>query len=137
MRRHPLPATSLLIFSTTAAAILGSVGIAAPAAAQRLHWTRLGVIHPGRSDRGTIRVHSARFYHQVRLCVQQRNVRIVNARVVFRNGREQSMPVGHIVVRGSCTWPANLRGGAQRLREIRVRFHRGPSWGPSITAEAR
>lgn len=133
------------MFSKQAFAIgLALATIAAPADAQRARWETVSstTVSLGVTSE-TLRVRSAPWASQLRLCVSRRAVGIRDLRIEFDRGSPQRVSVRRVIRAGECSISAPIqvrtdRGRRDHIRAVRVELTRLASGTrPVINLQAR
>lgn len=99
--------------------------VAGPAEAQRSRWQVLSsaFIHQGATSE-TFTLRNARWYRQIRFCVDRRSVFINHVWVNFDRGTSQRFPIQRRINAGQCTIAVSPRFRNNNLRSARITFVR-------------
>ncbi len=74
------------------------------------------------AERDRVPAAGARRYTQVRLCANNRAVRLYDVDVVFRNGGRQDLQVRSVLRPGECTRAIDLRGNTRDIRFVNLAY---------------
>jgi hypothetical protein len=83
-------------------------------------------------DRDIVKVRGADWHKSIRLCVEQRPLRLRDLDVKFANGGKQDVQVRQLIGAGSCTRAINLRGNRRNIREIVMLYDKLVPGKPAI-----
>jgi hypothetical protein len=75
-------------------------------------------------------------HNELRLCVEERPLRLREVQVIFKEGSRQSIKQGRLISSGSCS-DADLGESKLAIKEIIIRYDRPPGRAPLVKVYAR
>lgn len=113
------------------AAVLGAAFGAAPAAAQQ--WEQIGYQQAdSKKDTDVVAVKGNDRHKKIRLCVEQRPLRMRDLDVVFANGGKQDVRVRKLIAAGSCTRAIDLKGNKRNIAKVVMTYDKLGDGKPAI-----
>jgi hypothetical protein len=116
---------------------LAAVGVAlaglAALPAQASAWEQIGYQQAdSRRDVDVVAVRGNDRHRQLRVCVENKPLRMRDLKVQFQNGGVQDVQVRQRFAAGSCTRAIDLRGRARNIRAVGMTYDKVGRWEPAV-----